>query len=410
MNPETRNVSEVEKEILRTIDDGYVVDLLQRLIRIPSIAPPCHLEEIASFVAEQMQSYGLTVVTAGDHGQDWARPNVLATLDGATEEWGLVLDAHTDVVPPYDLSQWKVDPFAAEIIGGTIYGRGAADTKGSLAAMMAAARAIALSGIHLSRTLAVLAWAGDEWTPPDAEWFNGETYMATHGFLRPAPYIAGEPYDLKICYISRGRIWFDFVVGGEATHSATGKGINAILKAIKLIQGVYRINVGRHPVLGTDTINVGTIKGGTQTNMVPDECTLTFDIRFAPPLTTSKIRENVDQVVRDLEGADPDFKLLQMEIPEKREPIEFPRDGSLVQAMLRASRVGLGQEMELGGAVSFGDIEDWKDQVGIVEACLFGPGETKQAHAINEHIEVDDLFAAAKVYALTALYCCGGAD
>ncbi|HUW09519.1 MAG TPA: ArgE/DapE family deacylase [Anaerolineae bacterium] len=409
MNPETLSISELEKEILRRIDDGYVVDLLQKLVRIPSIAPPCQLEEIASFVGEEMRSYGLTVVTAGDHGQGWARPNVLATLDAAGEEWGLILNAHTDVVPPYDLSQWKVDPFAGEIIDGTISGRGTADTKGSLAAMMAAARAIAQSGVDLRKTLAVVAWAGDEWAPPDAGWFNGETYMATHGFLKPAPYIGGEPYDLKICYISRGRIWFDFVVGGEATHSATGKGINAILKAIKLIQGVYQINVGRHTVLGADTINVGTIRGGTQTNMVPDECTLTFDIRFAPPLTTSKVREMVEQVVKDLEGADPDFKLLHMEIPEKREPIEFPRDGNLVQAMLRAGKVGLGQEMELGGAVSFGDIEDWKDQVGIVEACLFGPGETKQAHAINEHIEVDDLISAAKVYALTALYCCGGA-
>lgn len=409
MHSEARNVSGLEKEILARIDDGYVVDLLQRMVRIPSVAPPCQLEEIASFVAEELGSYGLNVVTAGDEGQGWARPNVLATLDGTEEGWGLVLDAHTDVVPPYDLSQWKVDPFAGEIFGGTIYGRGTADTKGSLAAMMAAARALALSGIRLRSTLAVLAWAGDEWTPPDAEWFNGETYMATHGFLNPAPYIAGEPYDLKICYVSRGRIWFDFVVGGEATHSATGKGINAILKALNLVRGVYQIDVGRHPVLGADTINVGTIKGGTQTNMVPDTCTLTFDIRFAPPLTTSRVREMVERVVKELEGSDPDFKLLQMEIPEKREPIEFPRDGSLVQAMLRAGRVGLGREMELGGAVSFGDIEDWKDQVGIGEACLFGPGETKQAHAINEHIEVHDLLAAAKVYALTALYCCGGA-
>jgi succinyl-diaminopimelate desuccinylase len=409
LTSEARHISELEREILQRIDDGYVVDLLQKLVRIPSVAPPCQLDEIASFVSEEMESYGLVVVTAGDRGQDWSRPNVLGTLEGISEDWGLILNAHMDVVPSYDLSQWNLDPFAGEIVDGTIYGRGTADTKGSLAGMMAAARAIALSGIDLQRTLAVVAWAGDEWTPPDAEWFNGETYLATHGFLKPAPYIGGEPYGLKICYISRGRIWFDFVIGGEATHSATGKGINAILKAVKLIQGVYQIEVSRHPVLGADTINVGTIRGGTQTNMVPDECAVSFDIRFAPPLTTSKVRMMVEDVVENLKAADPDFKLLKMEIPEKREPIEFPSDGALVRAMLRAGQVGLREEMSLGGALSFGDIEDWKDEVGIVEACLFGPGETKQAHAINEHIELDDLIAAAKVYALTALYCCGGA-
>lgn len=409
MNPETQSVSEMEKEILRRIDDGYVVDLLQKLVRIPSIAPPCQLEEIASFVGEEMRSYGLMVVTAGDHGQGWARPNVLATLDAAGEEWGLILNAHTDVVPPYDLSQWKVDPFAGEIIDGTIYGRGTADTKGSLAAMMAAARAIAQSGVDLRKTLAVVAWAGDEWTPPDAECFNGETYMATHGFLKPAPYIGGEPYDLKICYLSRGRIWFDFRVGGEATHSATGKGINAILKAIKLIQGVYQIGVGGHPVLGADTINVGTIQGGTQTNMVPDECKVTFDIRFAPPLTAAGVQRMVDELTENLRASDANFRLLQMRIPERREPIEFPSDGILVRAMRRAGQVGLGRALELGGALSFGDIADWKDEVGIREACLFGPGKTKQAHAINERVEMADVIAAAKVYALTALYCCGSA-
>jgi len=407
LSPEMQTQCELEREVLRRIDDGYVVDLLQKLVRIPSVAPPCQLDEIASFVGEEMESYGLTVVTAGDHGEGWSRPNVLGTLEGTGEDWGLILNAHMDVVPPYDLSQWNLDPFAGEIVDGTIYGRGTADTKGSLAAMMAAGRAVALSGVTLGRTLAVVAWAGDEWTPPDADWFNGESFLASHGFLKPAPYIGGEPYDLKICYISRGRIWFDFVVGGEATHSATGQGINAILKAIKLIQGIYQVNVGLHPVLGADSVNVGTIKGGTQTNMVPDECAFSFDIRFAPPLTASKVRMMVEEVVENLEEDDPDFELLKMEVPEKREPVQFPSDGGLVQAMLKAGQVGLGREMSLGGALSFGDIEDWKDEVGIVEACLFGPGETKQAHAINEHIKLDDLIAAAKVYALTALYCCG---
>jgi succinyl-diaminopimelate desuccinylase len=406
LSTEAQKMSKAERQVLAEIDEEHVVDLLQRLIRIPSVAPPCQLREVASFVAEEMTAYGLKILMVGDHGDAWDRPNVLGTLGADQEQWGLILTAHTDVVPPYDLSQWKVDPFAGQIIDGTIYGRGAADTKGSLAAMMAAARAIARSGVSLKRHLAVLAWAGDEWTPPDAQWFNGETYMAAHGHLSPAPYIGGEPYDLKICYISRGRIWFDFGVGGEATHSATGKGVNAILKAMKLIQGVYQIKVGQHPILGADTINIGTIKGGTQTNMVPDECTMTFDMRFAPPLTTAALERMVHEVIEHLQKSDPDFRVLATQIPERREPIEFPSDGILVQAMRRAGQVALGQELKLGGALSFGDIADWKDEVGITEACLFGPGETREAHAINEHLDITDLVAAAKVYALTALYCC----
>jgi succinyl-diaminopimelate desuccinylase len=168
LTPETRDMSEQERAVLGEIDEEYLVDLLRRLVRIPSVAPPCQLEEIASVVAEELRGFGLEIVMAGDHGDDWQRPNVLATLNGEQEEWGLILTAHTDVVPAYDLSQWKVDPFAAEIVDGTIYGRGTADTKGSLAAMMAAARALARSGVDLQRGLALLAWAGDEWSAMDS--------------------------------------------------------------------------------------------------------------------------------------------------------------------------------------------------------------------------------------------------
>ena len=73
--------------------------------------------------------------------------------------------------------------------------------------------------------------------------------------------------------------------------------------------------------------------------------------------------------------------------------------------MQHAARIAVGRELPLGGALSFGDIADWKDHVGICEACLFGPGETPQAHALNEHVRLDDVAAAAGVYALTALAC-----
>jgi acetylornithine deacetylase/succinyl-diaminopimelate desuccinylase-like protein len=95
----------------------------------------------------------------------------------------------------------------------------------------------------------------------------------------------------------------------------------------------------------------------------------------------------------------------QLAFPERREPIEFSADGRLIRALRDAGRAALGRDLPLGGAVSFGDIADWKDRVGIEEACLFGPGETAQAHAIDEHIAVADVVAAARVYALAALRC-----
>ncbi len=393
-----------DRATLASLDGEYLLWLLRRLVQIPSVNPPGRLAPVANFVAEEMRAQGLQVEVAGDEGEWWERPNVLAVLAGERPEWGVLFSAHTDVVPAYDLHLWRHDPFAAEVVDGLLFGRGAADCKGSLAAMMAALRALKRARPPLRRSVALLAWAGDEWHPPDARWFNGETYMAVHGYLRPAPYVGGEPYDLTICCASRGRVWAEVEVAGRSAHAASGAGVNAILAAARIVKAVYALPRENHPVLGRDTINVGTIRGGQQTNTVPDRCQLVFDIRFAPPRTTAEVTALLRDVIRaeaDRSGA----VLRRLAFPERREPIEFPTGGVLVRALQEAGRAALGRELPLGGAVSFGDIADWKDRVGITEACLFGPGQTAQAHAVDEHVALADVAAAARVYALAALRC-----
>ncbi|MDQ7849507.1 MAG: M20/M25/M40 family metallo-hydrolase [Armatimonadota bacterium] len=388
--------------VLACLDEEYLFWLLRRLVQIPSVNPPGRLAPIATFVAEELCAQGLQVEVAGDVGQGWERPNVLAFLPGERPEWGVLFSAHTDVVPAYDLHLWRHHPFAAEVADGVLFGRGAADCKGSLAAMMAALRALKRAGLAPVRSVALLAWAGDEWHPPEARWFNGETYMATHGYLRPAPYVGGEPYDLTICCASRGRVWAQVEVAGKSAHAASGAGVNAILAAVRIIKAVYALPRQNHPLLGRDTVSVGTIRGGQKTNTVPDRCELVFDIRFAPPRTTAEVMALVREAAQaeaDRSGA----ALRRLEFPERREPIEFPAGGGLVRALQEAGRAALGRELPLGGAVSFGDIADWKDRVGITEACLFGPGETAQAHAVDEHVALADVAAAARVYALAAL-------
>jgi len=397
-------VEPVDHVILSHLDEDYLLWLLRRLVQIPSINPPGHLAPVAEFVAEEMRAQGLHVTVAGDAGDGWERPNVLAILPGQRSEWGLLFSAHTDVVPAYDLHVWRHDPFAGVLDDGVVFGRGAADCKGSLAAMIAALVALHRAQVPLARSLALLAWAGDEWHPPDARWFNGETYMAMNGHLRPAPYIGGEPYDLTVCYASRGRVWVQVEVGGKSAHAASGAGVNAILGAARIIHAVYALPRETHPVLGRDTVNVGTIHGGVQTNTVPDRCELVFDIRFAPPRTVARVAALVQDAVAGEAGRSGTV-VRRLAFPERREPIEFPADGGLVRALQEAGWAALGRELPLGGAVSFGDIADWKDRVGIEEACLFGPGETAQAHAADEHVALADVVAAARVYALAALRC-----
>lgn len=394
----------VEEQVLRQFDEKYTLSLLQKLVQIPSAFP--EYEEVASFVEGELRKIGLDVRVSGDSGKGWKRPNVIGTYRGQGRGRTLILAAHTDVVPPYDLSLWKVEPFSGEVIDSEIYGRGTADTKGSLAAMISAAKAVADADLELDGDLIVVAWAGDEYTPEDAEYFDGMSYLALNDLIKGDMAIFGEPYDLHVTYTSRGRIWLNFEIGGEASHSATGRGINAILKSIKMIESIYQLQLGEHPVTGKDTINVGTIQGGTQTNIVPDSCKFTFDIRFGEHLTTSRIEEMVKKRIQEIQQSDPQFILRSMQIPERREPFGFPKESTLNSALIRAGQ-RIGVPLEYGGAVSFGPIADWKDRVGLTEGCLFGPGKTGEAHAINEHINVNDLYAATKILSLAIPYSCG---
>jgi len=388
---------EIRKKILERLDADYVTSLLQKLVSIPSVNPPGDYDEIASFIGEEMARYDLKVK---EYEHYRGRRNLVGSFEGS-EGPSLLVDAHYDVVPPYDESRWRYPPFSAKIVDGILYGRGSADCKSSLASMMAATRALLESKIEICGKLILVAWADDEWRPSDSKWFNGESYLAKNGLVKAEMAIFGEPYDLQLLYMSKGRVWFEFEIEGVASHSASGAGVNAILKAMKLIDAIYGLRLGAHPIGGKDTINVGTIGGGDQTNIVPDRCKLTFDIRFSPPMTPRRLEEMVAEACEALTKKDPEFKLRSSKAIESKETVEFPVNGQLVNAMKSAGRIVLGTEPKLGVAVSFGDVSEWRDIVGLKEACMFGPGETSQAHALNEHVAVNEVIQAAKLYALS---------
>jgi acetylornithine deacetylase/succinyl-diaminopimelate desuccinylase family protein len=387
-------------KILGQIEEKYVIELLRNLVQINSINPPGDYKEISSFIIQEIKGYGLDVQTYEHYA---GRPNVVCHLKKASSGPTLLMDTHFDTVPPYNLDKWNYDPFSAKVVNNKIFGVGTTDAKGSLAAMMAATKALAESDLNLTGPLLLVAWVDDEWLPEDSAWFNGESYLAKNKLIKADMAIFGEPYDLKVLYMSKGRIWFEFDVEGVACHSAEESGVNAILGAVELIRAIYGLKLGVHPVAGRDTVNVGTIKGGNQTNIVPDSCNLTFDIRFSPPLITHKIERMVMKKIEELKKKNSDFKLQSMRVTERQEPIEFPVDAKVIKALRNAGATVMGREPELGGAVSFGDLAEWKDLIGLKEACMFGPGKLDQAHAINEHIDIDDLITATKIYTLAVL-------
>jgi len=394
-------MSSIENRILRNIDQQYTVRLLRDLVRIPSDFP--NYGEVASFVKDEMKAYGLRVREASDGGKDWVRPHVLGAYAGSGKGPRLLLMAHTDVVPSGDPSLWRYPPFSAEVVGNTIYGRGAADTKGSLAAMMSAVKAVVNADVRLVGDVELVAWAGDEYKPPDTKYYDGTSFLALNDIIKGDMAILGEPYDLKITYMCNGRIWLDFEVAGETAHPGTGRGINAIRESMKLVDAIY--NTEFDPVFKSVT-HVAYVRGGADTRFapVPDLCN--FRMSVYCPISTKEIEDRVRQTVEKAQRLNPNLKLKSMRVVDRREMFSFPRESKLFSSMEKAGK-HLGMELAYGPGVSLGDVPQWKDRVGLSAACLFGPGKTEEAHTVNEHIQIPDVMAAAKILALTVPYICG---
>ncbi|MEK6710751.1 MAG: M20/M25/M40 family metallo-hydrolase [Nitrospinota bacterium] len=273
------------------------------------------------------------------------------------------------------------------------------------AGMLEAGRASRASGVRLKGDLYLVAAVDDETAGR-----YGLRYPFEKGLVPARAAILGEATNFDVPHVFKGRIWFELDVLGRASHGAfPDDGVNAIEKACKVIPAVKGIPLPGHPRLGKDTISVGTIRGGKVVNVGAELCTPSFDIRWWPPLTSqdirARVREAADRVVRQEGG----FRVGEIRASEERDPLEFSEGSGLVRAVRSACRAVRGKEASLIGWYSSGEIYHMFKNGNIECGALFGPGEPWQAHAIDEHIPLQDLEDGAKVYALIALAMCGGA-
>jgi succinyl-diaminopimelate desuccinylase len=328
---------------------------------------------------------------------------VVARIAGAGGGPSLCLASHMDVVNIGEAGKWRYDPFSAHIDdAGVMWGRGSADSKGMLAGMMAAVRAVLAAKIRLKGDLYLVAYVDDE----TAGHF-GLRQVFKEGRLKAENLILGEATAFEIQYVFKARIWFDLETIGRSAHGAfPDRGINAIDKAYEVIQAVRSIPLTSHPKLGRDTINIGMIHGGEQVNVVAGRCRTSFDIRWGPGRTSGDIRRAIQNALDRVKGEDPELVIGDMVVTEERDPLEFATDNPLIRAT-RAAGKTLGREIGLGGWYSSGELYPVYTAGHIGNGLVIGPGEPWQAHAYDEHIPIRDLQEAARLYALAALNVCG---
>jgi len=371
-------------------------DLLRKLVAdlvaIPSVNP---LDdpigdgrgegEIAAFVASRLQEAGISCELQEALP---GRPSLLARVPGESEET-IWFDAHLDTVSGEGM---EFEPFTPRIEGDRLYGRGAADDKGSLAAMMAALMKIVRDREKPPATVVLTATADEEYR------MRGLLGLLESGLWARAA-IVGEPGGLEIVIAHKGAARFRVATRGKAAHSSRPEqGVNAIYRMGKVLQALEAYakgGVGResHPLLGRASLSVGVIRGGEHVNVVPDRCEIEVDRRLLPG---EEARKAVSDVRAYLSHAVEEDVGLEVLGPELVVPgLSLASDHPLVQAVSGVVREVTGKAPLSGmmGTTHAGQLAE----KGI-PALVFGPGAMGQAHTATEELDLNQLEQAAAVY------------
>lgn len=363
-----------------------VTRLLRDLVAIPSVNPRLLGPDVETPAEEPVAEY--LSVLAKKHGLDVSRQavlpgrrNLLVRLKPSGKvKKRILLAPHMDVVPADD-SQFK-----PSIHNGRLYGRGACDTKGCIAAYFHALCQIAKYKQRLQHTEIIFLGLIDE-----EHLQSGSRAYARNGPKADLA-IVGEPTRLQIITAHKGDFWWQLKVVGKAAHGATphlGKSaVHQMARTVEILLTEYNdsLKEKQHPLLGSPTINIGVIQGGTQPNIVPDTCSIDIDRRTLPGETENTVRKEILDVLKP-HGLKPDFLDLRG-VP--CDALETDPALPLVQRFMKVAR-----RRRTLGADFFTDASPLAS-AGI-PAILYGPGDIAQAHTSEEWIDLTQLEQATEV-------------
>jgi acetylornithine deacetylase/succinyl-diaminopimelate desuccinylase-like protein len=364
-----------------------VATFLQQLVRIPSVNPDNGSVEgitgeqaMAEFLVAWLESIGATVVLEEVKP---GRPNLIARfapLDGRPR---ILLGPHLDTV---GVGGMTIDPFGGGIRDGRLWGRGASDTKGPMAAMLWALLENRERLAALPVAVDFAAFMGEE----SGQWGSkdfAQRHAAEYQFA-----IVGEPTSLEIVHVTKGSLWATLRATGVAVHSSMPeRGENAILKLTRSLDRLdghlgEKLATFTHPVLGRSTLNIGVIRGGSRPNIVPDLAEAVLDIRLTPSLAAAGgalklLRETIDELGAPVE-------ILK---PHENPPMETRAEHPMIRRLQDA-----GPGAKLAGAPWFSDAAHLSN-AGIPSICI-GPGSIDQAHTADEFIEIRELERGAEFF------------
>lgn len=421
-------------QIFKKIRREELIQLTQELIRIPSVRHEGlgGEEKVALYLARLLEGMGLDVVI---EEVETGSPNVIAVLQGEKDGPCLMFECHTDVVTEGDVSKWKYPPYEGRLVRNRIYGRGACDTKGNLAAVVKAIQAILEHG-HCFKGKILLGILVDE-----EGMMKGVKHFIQQGWTNGVDAaIICEPVDNHLCITQKGALRAELITTGKMSHGAMPlAGFNPIPPMVSILEKIRQLEeeeierLGKDLFLGfpsiTPTVIQAPLKGEPQLNVIPSQCKALLDIRTIPGQSHAALKKQLEDIV-DEEEKSIRMSLQSGSLKEIRESLEkglsrgisfeaklnifedrpwtkTSKEEPIVQATAKAIQLVTGQEPVYDGVPGATDGTFLSSWAGIPIVTL-GAGKRMIPHQKDEWVSVDDLELTAKIYAASALEFLGG--
>ncbi|WAG68001.1 ArgE/DapE family deacylase [Clostridium estertheticum] len=373
------------------------MDFLKDLLRINSSNPPGNEILVAMAIAKQLRESGIEskIQSVGDN-----RANLVARIKGTGNKKSLVFCGHMDTVSVGEIP-WEHEPFGAEEIDGRIYGRGSSDMKGGLAALIMAMIEVSKSGITLDGDLVFAATAGEE-----VDCIGANTMVADGSLNDAGAMVIAEPSGGEIFVTHKGALWLEVISYGKTAHGSMPEhGINAIDNMnyfINTLHDKFKFKYREDSLLGGPTLNIATISGGVQVNVVPDMCKMQIDIRTVPGQNHQEILSDIKELLAEIESSSKakfDIKVFNDKVALKNKS-----DDQFIKLALDTATELFGSEYKGKGVNYCTDasifVPSFDNNLSVI---ICGPGEETQAHKPNEYVKISKYIDSIKLYKEIAL-------
>ncbi|MDD4939324.1 MAG: M20 family metallopeptidase [Candidatus Omnitrophica bacterium] len=361
------------------VNKGRLLNFTRELIRINSENPPGNESMIARFVKKYCEKLGMETRI---YEFKKKRLNVVSILKGKNRKRSLLITPHLDTVPAG--RSWRFDPFAAKIKAGRLYGLGATDCKGNLAAGLEAINSIVEEGVSLDYDLIFAATADEECGST-----LGLIPLLEKNLLRPDAALVLDSDDFDIVVTQKGLMHLKVKIQGKKAHGAyPWLGVNAIDRALEILVELkaHKFIYKKNKFLRPPTINIGTIKGGDKVNVVADWCEFEIDVRFLPGMRQTDILKYLRSVVSKHAAK------YKIEIEGIQKPYWIDKEEPLVKRLIAAARKSKVIPRIKGseGATVISFLQEKN-----IPAVATGFGVSSCAHIADEYVKIEDLYKGA---------------